>query len=128
MEQSMLRGLIICSFVCCYVCLHVPFDLKGWKALPLGNTQAVQSMVLAAEHLGATLKKGVTAYQWIEDVPGWDLYRVSFISAFQGKNAYECHADVVWILKPANATVFNTGCLPAPFNAKDPSYATIKTG
>ncbi|XP_045179267.2 insoluble matrix shell protein 2-like [Mercenaria mercenaria] len=117
LQSAALRVLILFGLVWFCACVHVAVDLNGWKALPLDNKRAVDSMDLAAKHLAGTLKEPVTAFQWIEEnVPALDLYRVSFIGIFQQGNAFECHADAVWLTNPSNITVFNTGCMAITLN------------
>ncbi|XP_045179138.2 insoluble matrix shell protein 2-like [Mercenaria mercenaria] len=116
MHQSILRVLVLSSLVCFCACLHVAYDLNGWKAVPLDNRRVVDSMILAAAHLGGEMREPVTAFKWSEGSPDWDLYRVSFKGIFLQGKGYECHADAVWITNPANTTVFNTGGIPIPLN------------
>ncbi|XP_045179527.2 insoluble matrix shell protein 2-like [Mercenaria mercenaria] len=116
MLQSTLNAFVILSLICSCTCIHVPFDLNGWKAVQLDNKKVLDSMILSAEHLQGALKEPVTAFKWDETIPDWDLYRVSFQGGFQQGKDFECHADAVWITNPSNVTVFNTGCIEVSSN------------
>ncbi|XP_060579374.1 insoluble matrix shell protein 2 [Ruditapes philippinarum] len=112
MHQSSLGVLVLFSLIYLCISVHVPFDLNGWKALRLDNNRVQDSTNLAVEHLAGQLKQPITAFKLEENIPNWDLYRVSFIGTYFKGEEYECHSDVVWIFNPFNVTVFNTGCLP----------------
>ncbi|XP_045179561.2 insoluble matrix shell protein 2-like [Mercenaria mercenaria] len=116
MHHSVLSVSILSGFVCICACIHVVFDLNGWKAVRLDNKKVVDSMIQAADHIGGTLKEPVTAFEWIKDTTVWDLYRVSFKAIFPQEKGYECHADVLWMHNPANLTVFNTECMAITLN------------
>lgn len=66
MLLSVVRALVFSSLVTYTVCVHVPFDLTGWKPISLQDKKASESMTIAAEHIGGKLIKPITSFKWIE--------------------------------------------------------------